>query len=97
MSKLTPPEQKFVDWCKLENITGYEMQYRYEPSRKWRADFAFVDQKILIEINGSDHFRSYTNIHNDYEKWNHAQMLGWKVFCFATGKLYFEQIKELIK
>lgn len=95
--KLTPPEQKFVDWCKLENITGYEMQYKYEPSRRWKADFAFPEKKILVEINGIDHFSSWTNIKNDAEKWNHAQKNGWKVFLFPTNYLFFEQIKELIK
>jgi very-short-patch-repair endonuclease len=95
--KPTPSEQKFIDWCELENIAGYEMQYRYEPSRKWKADFAFIEKKILIEINGSDHYKSWTNIKNDAEKWNHATMNGWKVFIFPTNYLFFEQIKELIK
>lgn len=97
MSKLTPPEQKFVDWCKLENITGYVRNYKYWPGRKHNADFAFPGKKILIEINGSCHYNNWVNIKNDAEKWNHATMNGWKVFLFPTNYLFFEQIKELIK
>lgn len=56
--------------------------------RKWRADFAFPDRKLLVEIEGGSwvngaHSRGL-HFQSDCDKYNHAVMLGWKVLRFTT-------------
>jgi len=49
------------------------------PERRWRADFAFVEEKVLVEVQGGiwtggRHGRG-AGIENDYEKWANAACL----------------------
>lgn len=66
-------------------------EYRFHPTRKWRFDFAMVDKKIAIEIEGG----IYTNgrhtrangFEADCEKYNHAVLLGWHVLRFTSKQI----------
>lgn len=31
---------------------AYDREYRFDPTRKWRADFALPELGILIEVEG---------------------------------------------
>lgn len=67
----------------LEHAT----EYRFDPDRRWRFDFAFIPQKIAVECEGGTwmngrHNRGY-GIEKDMEKYNRAVMLGWKVLRFS--------------
>ena len=65
-------------------------QYKFHPTRKWKADFAILEKKLIIEVNGgtwmikSGH-TSGTGVSRDYEKGNAAQLLGWTYLQY-TGK-----------
>lgn len=70
-----------------------ERQYRFHPVRKWRFDFAFVDAKVAIEVDGGTfsggrHTRA-TGYDEDCRKRAEAMLLGWRVLN-ATG----EQVKS---
>jgi len=59
-------------------------EYKFHPKRKWRFDWANLELKIAIEIEGGAftngrHTRGAGFI-NDMEKYNEAIILGWKVF-----------------
>ena len=41
-------ETQFV-WI---GLSGYEREFKFHPTRKWRFDYAFPDRKIAIEIEG---------------------------------------------
>lgn len=78
-------EDKFLDtW---EYLGGQELarEFRFHPTRLWRFDFAIPEQKIAFEIQGgiyaqqSGH-RSFEGVQRDYEKFNAATLLGWRVF-----------------
>ena len=65
-------------------------QYRFHPDRKWAFDFAHVDTKVAIEIDGGEfafggHNRG-AQMARDYEKRNEATLLGWRVFQL-TGQM----------
>ena len=57
-----------------------EREYKFHPDRKFRADFAFPDRKLIIEVNGgiwmakSGHSTG-KGIQRDYQKANAAQLL----------------------
>ena len=65
---------------------GVEMvqQYKFHPIRRWRLDFAAIDEKVAVEIDGGEFANGAHNrgarMANDYEKRNSALELGWSVF-----------------
>lgn len=66
-------------------------QYKWHPFRRFKADFAIPEYKILIEIEGGIWNRrahgSIRGILNDIEKSNLAQAEGWKLFrVVANGR-----------
>lgn len=40
-----------------EGVPPPHRQYRFHPTRKWQADFAWPDQKVLLEIEGGTYGR----------------------------------------
>lgn len=61
-------------------------EYQFHPTRKWKFDFAFPDQKLAVEIEGGiwtngRHTRG-SGYRGDMEKYNAAALLGWKVLRF---------------
>ena len=62
-------------------------EYKFHPSRKWRFDFAWIPQKIAVEIEGGiwNYGAHVRGIHflSDMEKYNEAGKLGWRVFRFT--------------
>ena len=56
-------------------------ELRFDASRKWRFDFAWPDQALAVEIEGSGH-RSIVTFRKDTEKYNAAIAQGWRVMRF---------------
>lgn len=74
-------------------------EHKFCQDRKWRFDYAIIDKKIAIEIEGAvwtngRHTRGKGYI-NDIEKYNHAVLEGWTLIRFSYDhikKTYFEEI-----
>lgn len=59
-------------------------EYRFAPPRRWRFDLAWVDQKVAVEVDGAvwvggRHTRG-SGAMGDYEKYEAALQLGWRVY-----------------
>jgi very-short-patch-repair endonuclease len=72
----------------------FEEEFRFAaPERQWRADFRLLDHPVLIEVEGgqegTSRHRSYYGFPEDCVKYNHAAMLGWRVYRFTS-----EQVKD---
>jgi very-short-patch-repair endonuclease len=85
----SPLEDRFLAcWVALGG-RPLQREVRFHPTRRWRFDFAIIDKRIGIEIQGglyqaqSGH-RSKAGVERDCEKLNAAQLLGWQVF-FVTA------------
>lgn len=69
----------------------YEKEFRFNPQRKWRADYALTSKMILIEIEGgvysSGRHTRGKGFSNDCEKYNAAALLGWKVLRYTTNQV----------
>jgi very-short-patch-repair endonuclease len=68
------------------NIGGVP-EYRFHPTRKWRFDFAWPENKRAMEVEGGvwtggRHTRG-SGFLKDCEKYNAAASLGWRVFRFT--------------
>ena len=76
---------------KSVKITGFTREYKFHPKRRWRLDFAWVDKKIGVEVEGgiwlprSGH-NTGVGISRDVEKGNSLTLLGWKLIR-VTGKM----------
>ena len=92
---------------KLAAFTGCEIkpEHIFSPWRRWRLDFAIVDLKIGIEIEGGvwangRHTRGKGFI-DDMEKYNAAATLGWVVLRFTPQDLNkittFETVKKVVE
>jgi len=68
--------------------------------RDWRFDFAFIDDKIALEVNGGTwrngrHNRG-SSIRDEYTKLNAASLLGWRVFLFSTDMVKDETASQTV-
>ncbi len=75
-------------------------EYRFHPERKWRADFAFPEQKLLIEVEGGTwsagrHSRG-SGFATDCEKYAEAAILGYRVIRVTTDQVRTGQAIEWI-
>lgn len=83
----------------------FEREFRFEPKRRWRADWYIPAHKILLEYEGSTwggygrHVRG-VGYGKDCEKYNHAQILGYKVLRFTSDMvvsgLMEKQLQEAV-
>jgi hypothetical protein len=72
-------------------IPPWEAELEFSPTRKWRADLAWPDHKILVEVDGAvftkgRHTRG-VGFEKDAEKLNAAALLGYRVFRFTPGMI----------
>lgn len=79
----------FPTLCKAVGLPTPEAEYRFDASRRWRFDWAWPDSKIALEQEGGvwiqgRHSRGAGMV-KDFEKYNQAAVLGWRVFK-ATPK-----------
>lgn len=87
ISKRSRLEDDFAAELKLYGLPTPERQYKFHPTRKWRADFAWPQFKIIVEISGGLYVTGRHNrgaqMEQEYEKFNSAQAMGYRVFLFG--------------
>ena len=84
-------ENLFAMQLDSAGLTGYVREYQAIPGRKFRFDFAFLRERLLIEINGGtynggSHGRG-VGINRDYIKNNLAVVNNWRVLSFDTKQV----------
>ena len=61
-------------------------EYQAIKGRKFRFDFAWLDARLLVEVNGGTYTKGAHStgqgIRRDYEKCNLATLAGWRVLMF---------------
>ena len=66
-------------------------EFRFHPTRKWRYDCAFVEHKILLDVQGGiwmqgKHTRG-AGYENDCRKLNAAILMGYRVLHYSPGMI----------
>jgi len=64
-------------------------EYRFDASRRWRFDFAWLAPRVALEVEGGTysggrHSRG-SGFEKDAEKYNRAAILGWTVIRVTTA------------
>lgn len=66
-------------------------EFRFHPTRKWRADFAHLETKTLIEVEGGIYSNGRHNrasgFKNDSIKYLEAALLGYRVIRLTSPQL----------
>lgn len=79
-------------------IPDYVEEFKFHPERNFRFDWAFPDQKIALEYEGlmaeKSRHTTISGYSNDCEKYNQAQILGWKVLRY-TALNYHQMVDDL--
>lgn len=68
---------------KASNLSEPVREFKFHPVRRWRADFCFMDSKIIVEVEGGTFVNGRHNrgasFDKDCEKYAEAMMLGYRV------------------
>lgn len=84
---------------------AFKSEFRFHPTRKWRADFHIEGTKLLVEVeggiwSGGRHTRGNGYL-GDMDKYNAATAMGYQVFRFSTEQVIsgfaIKQIEELVR
>jgi very-short-patch-repair endonuclease len=88
-----PSVPELVFWRLVEGagLPMPEREYRFHPVRRWRFDYAWVDAKLAVEVEGGTwqggrHSRG-AGYAQDAEKGNTALALGWRLLRYTPGML----------
>ena len=77
-----------------------EKEHRFHPVRKWRADFAHLPSRTLIEIEGGIYVNGRHNrgagFAADLEKYLEAGLSGWRLIRLGPNELTGEIIARLV-
>lgn len=97
--KLSPGEEAFALHCRADfhPVDQPLREHVFHPTRKWRFDFAFVEPKIAVEIEGFGRHQRMGGFATDMEKYNAAAKLGWRVLRFTTAMAVRGDAINLVK
>jgi very-short-patch-repair endonuclease len=84
-------ENAFLFLWKALNGPILEREFKFHNERKWRFDFAHLETRVAIEVEGGTwsggrHSRG-AGYSADCEKYNSATELGWKVFRLTSDMI----------
>jgi very-short-patch-repair endonuclease len=92
-------EERFLMLWNHVKGPGLEREYRFDAKRRWRADFAHVEARVLIEIEGGIWVNGRHNraagFNADLEKYLAAGLAGWRVFRFGPDQITLENVERL--
>lgn len=86
----------------IKEVLGVDMvrEYKFHEKRKWRFDYAIIEHKIAVEVEGGvweygRHNRA-SGFLKDMEKYNEAAALGWKVIRITPQQMLTSYTIDLI-
>jgi very-short-patch-repair endonuclease len=98
-----PPSRLEGRFLKLWRLAGgpeLEREYRFDAKRRWRADFAHLRTRCLIEVEGGIWVNGRHNraagFNADLEKYLEAGLSGWRVFRLGPDQITMPIIERLV-
>jgi very-short-patch-repair endonuclease len=84
-------EELFAAQVRAAGLPEPEREVRFHPKRKWRADFAWMDAALLVELDGGEWVRGRhctgSGMAKDNEKRNAATLAGWKLLVYTGSQV----------
>lgn len=87
--------------CKQSGLPMPVTEHVFHPTRKWRMDFAWLDEKVYLECDGAiwtmgRHTRG-SGWFRDTEKINSAAALGWRLMRASPATLCTAETIDLLR
>lgn len=75
-------------------------EYRFDPSRRWRFDYAWEATKVALEVeggvwSGGRHTRG-SGFVKDMTKYNRATVMGWRVVRCTPNELCTQATVDML-
>ena len=77
----------------IGKISGFAMEYKFHPTRRWRFDFCWPQDDIMLAVeveggtwSGGRHTRG-SGFEKDCEKYNEAALLGYTVLRVTADQV----------
>lgn len=94
LNKMSSLQAHLLNNLRACGLPEPEVEYMFakqELNRKWRFDFAWVEKRIGVEVDGGTwsggrHTRG-AGFEADCEKLNAASELGWEVYRYTSGMI----------
>jgi very-short-patch-repair endonuclease len=85
-------------WRVVEGPT-LATEFRFHPTRRWRADYAHEESRTLVELEGGvwvggRHTRGQGFV-ADAEKYFEATLAGWRVVRLVSSQITLENLRRL--
>jgi len=84
-------ELELLQHIRAHRLPEPEREYAFVPGRKFRADFAYPDAGLLIEVEGGTRGRgghsTHDGISRDIEKSNLATLGGWRLLRCSSEQV----------
>ena len=89
-------ERRFELLWRAVDGPALEPEFRFHPTRKWRADYAHLESRTLIEVEGGAwvggrHTRAAGFV-ADAEKYLEATLAGWRLVRLVGSQLTMETV-----
>jgi len=100
MKKTLTSEAIFMALLRDAGLPRPVTEYRFHVKRLWRMDYAWVEDKVALEVEGGiwaggRHNRA-SGFLRDMEKYNTATMMGWRVVRCTPQTLTHRETIEMI-
>lgn len=95
-------EKRFALLWRACEGPALETEFQFHPTRKWRADFAHLPSKTIIEIEGGIFMRGGGRHNrgigyaNDAEKYLEAVFEGWTVLRLTQVQLNLKWVARIV-
>lgn len=103
-----PAPEAFALQLRAAKVPPHQREYRFHPIRRWRFDFAFIERKIAVEIEGTTYFgknrdgsmrlgrhQTAKGYASDCAKYNEALLMGWQVLRFPQSQVHSGEALDL--
>lgn len=103
MSKITEEKNALLFLALLDSfgVKKPVREYRFHETRKFRFDFAWIEEKLAVEIEGGIWINGGHNrgvgYSKDMEKYNLATLRGWRILRFAPKDIKNENTYAMIR
>jgi very-short-patch-repair endonuclease len=96
--KMSYMEQWFFDNAIVRYglLTKFDIINEY-PDYPYFIDFAFLNVKIAVELDGKQHFRNIKNQNHDLKKQQKLIDNGWKVYRIRFDEMNSDKISDFLK
>ena len=92
-------EERFLLMWREAGGPELEREFRFHDKRRWRADFAHMESRSLIEIEGGIWVNGRHNraagFNADLEKYLEASLAAWRVFRLGPDQITLPVVERL--